>query len=731
MMPHPLKILLPTLVVIAWAFAPAQAQGPLAPILGSLRSDGVAEAGAPALVAAEPPGGAAGGGVWGAAASAREAGAGGAPAPAAAGDAGPGSPGQGDGPRSPAADGGESGRDFFGRDPLGFDAGTPGRVAEDVAATAGRIGDAVTSLSGAEGARRVAPWIVALLLGLVAFIADRRVRRLALGYVDARIARPGAARRLVLLELLALRMVGQVAVPAAALALSWFPVRGLFDGALWTVALSDALAVLVGYRAVVAVARAVLLGPLAAESPEGGARLLRGGVAGGRLAMLLLMGLVVVEAFAYRPDAAALLGVAFRAALLLTFGWVWLRRRDLLALLPVEGSARYQAFRRVVERWQGPLLAASVALLLLYALGFRRAAVTILVRSYGIVGLLVVVALVDRWMDRLQRMGTERQRALVSAIVRRTDVLVTMVVRLAIGAAILAILGLWAPLVHLLQTPWFSVGSSAISVWSLVKAAAVMVAAILLSRAIRVVLEEIVFPRKGLDVGVGYAIVTAVHYVVILNGVGVALIALGIDLSALAVFAGALGVGIGLGLQDVTRNLVSGFILLFGGMVKKGDLITVKDTYTGRVSTITSRSVTVLTNDQSDLIIPSTDLVNSTIINWTRTTPHVRLHVAVGVSYRAEPPAVREALLEAARRCSLVLETPAPDVWLVGFGDNSVNFELLVWIDATRTQKDAVSGKLMFSVWEVLAERSIEIPFPQRDLHVRSVDPEVLDRLRG
>lgn len=611
---------------------------------------------------------------------------------------------------------------FFQREPLGFDAETPARLVDEVAGIAAQL----ARLTPEE----LLPWAGALLLIVALGLLDRRVRLALARRADTTAAHEGPRLRPFLASA-GLRVAGQVAVPAVALGLAWFPLQGLLDGAPWTVALADALGVLVAWRVVLGVARALLLGPLAAQAPDAGARLLRGAQAAGRVATALLVAATVLEVLGGPADVVAVATLLFRVAVLVGFLWVWLRRRDLLRLFPDEGGPRYLAFRRVVERWTGPLLGASAALLLLYAAGFERAAAAILLRSYAILGLLVVVALADRWLDRLLRVGTDRERALLAALMRRTDLLVTGVVRLAIAVAILGLIGLWSPLVALLREPLFTIRESAISAWSVLKAISVVVAAILSSRVIRVILEQAVFPKRGLDEGAAYAIGTAVHYAVVVLGLGMALIAVGIDLAALAVFAGALGVGLGLGLQDVIRNFFAGFVLLFGGMVKKGDLITVKDTYTGRVATIGSRSVTVLTNDQSELVIPSTDLVNSTIVNWTRTSNLVRLHVAVGTSYGAKPPEVREALLEAARRCPLVLDTPAPDVWLLGFGDRSVDYDLLVWIDASRSRKDETSGKILFSVWEVLAERGIEIPFPQRDLHVRSVDEGVVRKLRG
>jgi small-conductance mechanosensitive channel len=228
-----------------------------------------------------------------------------------------------------------------------------------------------------------------------------------------------------------------------------------------------------------------------------------------------------------------------------------------------------------------------------------------------------------------------------------------------------------------------------------------------------------VYPALNVDVGVGYAVNTLINYALIVVGFFMALTALGVDLSALTVVLASLGVGIGFGLQTITENLISGFILLFGRSVKKGDIITAGDLY-GRVEEVGARSVLVKTPDNYDLLIPSKEIVGSRIVNWSYHDSLVRLHIPVGVTYKANPREVESILKKAALEHDYVLSDPGPEVWLTEFGDSSVNFTLLVYFNCREITQERLTGQLNFIIWDHLHENDIEIPFPQRDVHLRS-----------
>jgi small-conductance mechanosensitive channel len=187
----------------------------------------------------------------------------------------------------------------------------------------------------------------------------------------------------------------------------------------------------------------------------------------------------------------------------------------------------------------------------------------------------------------------------------------------------------------------------------------------------------------------------------------------------LMVFAGAIGIGIGLGLQKVASNLVSGLVIIFGRKIRKGDWIKVGDTL-GYVRHINLNAATLWTRDNIEYIIPNTDLIAGTIINYTLTSPEIRVHLPVGVSYTADPAKVTEILLATAKGNKNLVQNRAPQVWFTNYGDSAINFELLVWIDVRRWSEGALRSQLYYDIFAAFAQAGIEIPFPQRDIHIRS-----------
>ncbi|MBB34561.1 MAG: mechanosensitive ion channel protein MscS [Hirschia sp.] len=206
----------------------------------------------------------------------------------------------------------------------------------------------------------------------------------------------------------------------------------------------------------------------------------------------------------------------------------------------------------------------------------------------------------------------------------------------------------------------------------------------------------------------------------------IAIQTLGIPLTALAVFTGALGVGIGFGLQAIFSNFISGIIILFEKSIKVGDFIELQSGVTGSVREINIRSTLVTTNDNVDILVPNEEFIKSQVINWTHRETLRRMKIPFGVAYGTKKELVRDCILEAVKNVKWTWDRPGrePQVWLVGFGDSSLNFELVVWIT-----EDAVArpSKVIADYnWEILGAleaNGIEIPFPQRDLHIRSSEP--------
>lgn len=241
---------------------------------------------------------------------------------------------------------------------------------------------------------------------------------------------------------------------------------------------------------------------------------------------------------------------------------------------------------------------------------------------------------------------------------------------------------------------------------------------IVLSGAVTNVLRSRILRVLRISRGAQEVVAIVFKYTFIGVGAVVLLQIFGIDLSSLAILASALGVGIGFGFQDIAKNFGSGLVLLFERPIQAGDFIEVGN-YMGTVESIGARSVTIRTLDRVSIIVPNSRFLEDEVINWSHHNPISRIHVPVGVSYSADVKIVKKALLEAGKNHPEVLSVPQPQVLFTGFGDSSLDFELLAWIDAPSHQV-SIKSDLCFRIEAALKEYKIEIPFPQRDLHLRT-----------
>ncbi len=200
----------------------------------------------------------------------------------------------------------------------------------------------------------------------------------------------------------------------------------------------------------------------------------------------------------------------------------------------------------------------------------------------------------------------------------------------------------------------------------------------------------------------------------------IALTTVGIDLTALAVFSGALGVGLGFGLQKIFSNLVSGFILLMDRSIKPGDVIAVSNTF-GWINHLGARYASVITRDGIEHLIPNEELITQRVENWSYSDNLVRLKIPIGISYHSDPRKAIELCIEAASMVPRVQLKPEPRCQLIGFGDSSLNLELRIWIVDPPNGRANVISEVLLEVWDRFHENDIEIPFPQRDMHVKSL----------
>lgn len=282
-----------------------------------------------------------------------------------------------------------------------------------------------------------------------------------------------------------------------------------------------------------------------------------------------------------------------------------------------------------------------------------------------------------------------------------------------------SLLQLFRQIKSFLDIPVFSSGSSSVTLWTLVILIIFTLLLFSITRWLKVWIVTRLLAKSNVELGVRLAVGAIVRYIVIAVGLIVILQTTGIDLSTVTILAGALGVGVGFGLQNITNNFVSGFLLLIERPIKVGDRIEVGPV-TGDVVNIALRATTVVTNDNIAIIVPNSEFVSSRVTNWSYTDRNVRFNFPIGVSYRSDPELVRQLLLQVADQHAGVLKDPKPDALLHEFGDSALNFILRVWTKQYSTTPGVLRSELNFMILKTFKEQGIEIPYPQRDLHIRS-----------
>ncbi len=288
--------------------------------------------------------------------------------------------------------------------------------------------------------------------------------------------------------------------------------------------------------------------------------------------------------------------------------------------------------------------------------------------------------------------------------------------------AALNIVGLLGPMIGILDSLAITFGTDPglrISLYMIVKSTLAL--AVLLSMAVYLtgLLESRIRTSRALSPSVQVLFAKSLKIVLITTAVLIAIRSLGIDLTALAVVGGAIGLGIGFGLQRVVANLVSGVILLMDKSIKPGDVIAVSGTY-GWVTALGGRYVSVVTRDGVEHLIPNEMLMAERVENWTHTHSNTRLKIDVGVHYDSDVKHAIELCLEATQDVPRVLGEPAPKCLLVGFGDNSVDLQVRFWIADAQNGVQNVKSEILLRIWDLFRAHGIVIPYPQRDLHVRS-----------
>lgn len=270
----------------------------------------------------------------------------------------------------------------------------------------------------------------------------------------------------------------------------------------------------------------------------------------------------------------------------------------------------------------------------------------------------------------------------------------------------------------------FGIGESPVTVNDLFSFILIIVLAVVLSRLVRKALASVGRSKGGRDSSTLYTLGRLFHYLIVTLAIIVGLTTIGIDFSSLALVAGALGVGIGFGLQSIVNNFVSGLIILFEQTLRVGDYIELDTGVTGTVKDISVRSTLINTNDNIDIIVPNAEIVSNKLTNWTLGEYILRVRIPFGVAYGSDKALVKRAAIEATENVPYTLthmKGREPDVWLVDFGDNSLNFLLLVWVNRQGARRPTrTRASYLWELDNAFRKYGIEVPFPQRDLHLRS-----------
>jgi len=274
---------------------------------------------------------------------------------------------------------------------------------------------------------------------------------------------------------------------------------------------------------------------------------------------------------------------------------------------------------------------------------------------------------------------------------------------------------------------WFSLGESPFTTKTFLLLIFSLFLLFYLSAKIRKILVNRIFPRYGLEIGISQSIATILRYVLIIIGLIIIFQTTGIDLSAIGLLIGALGVGIGFGLQNITNNFISGLIILFERPIKVGDRIEIDD-LAGNIVDISARATTIITNDNIAVIVPNSDFINNRVINWSHNNKEVRLNFPVGISYNEDPEKIRKLLTEVVNENNGVLSSPEPYIRFEGFGDSSLNFDVLVWTSEYIDRPKILRSELYYKIFAKFKEHNIEIPFPQQDIHLKSGFEKIVDK---
>jgi small-conductance mechanosensitive channel len=428
------------------------------------------------------------------------------------------------------------------------------------------------------------------------------------------------------------------------------------------------------------------------------------------------------ELYQLRPDILALLKFAVSISIIFVLFSLLLKKKAMLSLLPELPYKSYTAFTRIFSRHYVPIIVTLLFAALLWCFGYRRLGSTVIIKVCSSVAAYVAIMLIYHLFQKGLTAWQKKRPADDEAaqfLYRSSNSILVYTTVLATVMILLNLMGLLGPLQQLISFPVFQMGQTTVTCWTILKAILILFAFIFFSRALQAYLDYKVYPSVGVDPGLGYALNTFLKYFILIVGSLTSLMVMGVDLRFLMVFAGAIGIGLGMGLQSMAANVISGFMIIFGGKIRKGDWIEVGETM-GMVTDIYLGATKVRTRDNIEYLVPNSNFISTTVVNYSLSSPYIRLELPLGVSYDDDPRQVQQILLEAAEQEAMVVDYRQPAVRFTEYADSSINFVLLFWIDVRKTARRRVKSALYFNIFDQFKNAGIEIPFPQRDVNLRN-----------
>ncbi|MFH1831043.1 MAG: mechanosensitive ion channel domain-containing protein [Pseudomonadota bacterium] len=426
--------------------------------------------------------------------------------------------------------------------------------------------------------------------------------------------------------------------------------------------------------------------------------------------------------FKVRADVVALIRFAVSTSIVALLFLFLLKRKAIFSILPTLEYPIYKTLIKFTRVFYYPLILITLSGALLWTFGYDKLGIFILTKIWTTSVAFIVLVIVyhaisiilENWTKKIEAPNVQAHH-----LASNLSSVLSFVTILASFVIILNLLGLLDPIERIMSFTLMRIGESEIKLWVLLKAIIIVIAFYFLSKLLQSYLNYKVYPSLGVDPGLGFVLNTLLKYILFAIAISITLKIVGIDLKILLVFAGAIGIGVGLGLQSLAANIISGFTIIFGRKIRKGDWIEV-DGKLGKATDIYLSATRIKTRDDVEYLIPNSNFINTSIINYSFSSPLIRIHMPVGVSYSSDPNQVREILLKVAEQDERVSTNQQTIVRFMGYGESSLNFELLVWINVKKHAVEDVRSSLYFTAFEELRKSGIQIPFPQRDIHIKS-----------